>query len=122
MIDVRGKKVPYAKAPRSHGGGGMGGLGIFEVIVGGLGAVIAGGGLGGGGRGTPQHPRRAPAPQRTAPRDPGRGLDVDWGGGLGGRRQRRSGGTFGPDLTPSPRTRRKRSRTRKSKGSARRSR
>ncbi len=41
MIDVGGSRVPAAKAPRSHGGLGMGGLSVFEIILGGLAAAGA---------------------------------------------------------------------------------
>lgn len=84
MIDVRGRRVPAAKAPRSHGGGGMGGLDIFEIVLGGLGGVL--GGALGGSRG-----RRNP-------------VSLDWGSALGNKRRTRSvGGVFGPDRLP-PRT------------------
>jgi hypothetical protein len=37
LIEVGGKKVPAPSAPRSYGGGGIGWLDIFSVIVGGMG-------------------------------------------------------------------------------------
>ncbi len=82
MIDVGGRRVPAAKAPRSHGGLGMGGLGIFEVILGGLGALAAS--------------RRGSSGRRSMPT---RGVDLDWGEML--PRRRPSGRTFGPDRQPS---------------------
>lgn len=106
MIDVGGRRVPAAKAPRSHGGLGMGGLSIFEVILGGLGALVAG--RGGGARRS--QPTRASS----------RGVDLDWGEMLPKRRPR--SGTFGPDRLP-PRPRGiPRSRASKPAGSSRRSR
>ncbi|MGI9659522.1 MAG: hypothetical protein ACR2OD_11485, partial [Gaiellaceae bacterium] len=42
-IDVERLPTPAGKAPRSHGGGGMGGLDAFEIILGGLGSVLGGG-------------------------------------------------------------------------------
>ena len=42
-IKVERQSTPAGKAPRSHGGGGMGGLGVFEVILGGLWSVLGGG-------------------------------------------------------------------------------
>ncbi len=80
MIEVGGRRVPAAKAPRSHGGLGMGGLSIFEVILGGLGALAASRGSAGS-------------------RSPRRGVDLDWGDML--PRRRPSAGTFGPDRQPS---------------------
>lgn len=79
MIDVGGKRVPAAKAPKSHGGLGMGGLSIFEVILGGLGALASG---------------RAARPSRSS-RTAGAGVGLDWGDML--PRRRGSGTTFGPD-------------------------
>ncbi len=84
MIDVGGKRVPAAKAPRSHGGLGMGGLSIFEVILGGLGALTAA-----RGRRTPQ------GSQSSAAR---RGVGLDWGDRLPNRRP--TGSVFGPDRQP----------------------
>lgn len=91
MIDVGGRRVPAAKAPRSHGGLGMGGLSAFEVILGGLGALAgrrrggSGGGLGidwgGGGNRTQQQPPRRTTSSRGGGRPSG-------------------GGVFGPDRTP----------------------
>ncbi len=83
MIDVGGRRVPAAKAPRSHGGAGMGGLDIFDIVLGGLGGVL-GGALGGGGSGS------SPGP-----------VSIDWGSALGNkRRTRTSSGVFGPDRLP----------------------
>ncbi|MEM7288219.1 MAG: hypothetical protein AAF480_17865, partial [Actinomycetota bacterium] len=79
MIDVGGKRVPAAKAPKSHGGLGMGGLSIFEVILGGLGALAAG-------------RSRSTDSGRSASRS---GVGLDWGDML--PKRRRSGTTFGPD-------------------------
>ena len=105
MIDVGGKRVPAAKAPKSHGGLGMGGLSIFEIILGGLGAIAAG---------TANRPSRSSATPR---RSTGNSVGIDWGDMLPKRRP--SAGVFGPDRQPSrptglPRTKRSspRSRTR----------
>lgn len=38
MINVGGRQVPAAQAPRSYGGLGMGGLDVFQMILGGLAA------------------------------------------------------------------------------------
>ncbi len=85
MIDVRGKRVPAAKAPRSHGGLGMGGLSVFEVILGGLGALAS---------------TRGRSAQRAAPsRRSSSGVGVDWGDMLPKRRPR--GATFRQDRQPS---------------------
>lgn len=82
MIEVGGKRVPAAKAPRSHGGLGMGGLSIFEVILGGLGALTA----------ARQASTRRPTPSR------GGSVDLDWGDML--PKRRRSGDVFGQDRQP----------------------
>jgi hypothetical protein len=37
MIDVGGRRVPAANAPRSYGGGGFDWLGVFSVLAGGMG-------------------------------------------------------------------------------------
>lgn len=111
MIDVGGKRVPAAKAPRSHGGLGMGGLSIFEVILGGLGALTAARGRqSSGGRS-----RRAT----------GQSVGLDWGDMLPSRRS--TGSVFGPDRQPSrprglPRTRASRPQRSSSGGSRTRSR
>lgn len=76
-IDVNGVQVPAAKAPRSHGGLGMGGLDAFQVVL----DALLGGGQSGGGS----------------------GVRFDWGRPLGGSRS--VGSSWTPDLTPSrPRT------------------
>jgi len=96
MINVHGERVPAAKAPRSHGGLGMGGIDLFDILLGGLGS--------GPGRGFPRtQPRRrrqpqpggfpwdwSPKPTRTARRRPT------------SRRTRTGfpGSVFGPDSTP----------------------
>lgn len=80
MIDVGGKRVPAAKAPKSHGGLGMGGLSIFEVILGGLGALAAG---------------RRSRPSSSASSSSRAGVGLDWGEML--PKRRKSGATFGPD-------------------------
>lgn len=89
MIDVGGRRVPAAKAPRSHGGLGMGGLSVFEIILGGLAAAGSMRGRDRGGSG-------------------GRG--IDWGDMVGGRSSSRStrpssssrsSGPFGMDRLPS---------------------
>ncbi len=38
MIEVGGRDVPAAQAPKSYGGGGLDWLDLFAVIVGGMGA------------------------------------------------------------------------------------
>lgn len=79
MIDVHGRRVPAAKAPRSHGGLGMGGIDIFDVILGGAGRSN---------RGT----RRRGQPT---------GTNWDWTFGKPSRpRPRNGGGVFGPDRVP----------------------
>lgn len=85
MIDVGGRRVPAAKAPRSHGGLGMGGLGIFEVILGGLGALVAG-------------RARQSSAQHQQPRSSRSSVGLDWGEMLPKRRT--SGNVFGPDRQP----------------------
>lgn len=104
MIDVNGRRVPAATAPRSHGGLGMGGLSIFAIILkvlGGLGGMAGGGG--GMGGGLPGRIGSASSP-----------VDIDWTGHLPSRRPSRGGsgssGPFGPERLPSrppglPRTR-----------------
>lgn len=98
MIDVGGRRVPAAAAPRSHGGLGMGGLSIFAIILKVLGG-LGGGGLGGGGGGG----GGMGLPGRVGG---GGGLDIDWSGHLPERRSGRqsgpgAGGPFGPDRLPS---------------------
>jgi hypothetical protein len=58
MIDVGGRRVPAPQAPRSHGGGGLGGLDLLSILVGGASQALpdllgrrSGGGLLGGRRG-----------------------------------------------------------------------
>lgn len=85
MIDVGGRRVPAAKAPRSHGGLGMGGLSIFEVILGGLGALA-------GARG------RRSSGSRQQSRSSRAGAGLDWGDMLPKRRS--PGDVFGPDRQP----------------------
>jgi len=99
MIEVGGRPVPAAKAPRSHGGLGMGGLSIFEIILGGLGAL-------GAARGSDRSERS------------GAGAGIDWGSMVPGSSRRSSSrttssrasssgssGSFGMDRLPSrPRT------------------
>ncbi len=95
MIDVAGRRVPAAKAPKSHGGAGMGGLDIFDIVLGGLGGIL-GGALGGGSSGDGGGGRGS-----GASRDP---VSIDWGSPLGNqRRTKTSSGVFGPDRLP-PRT------------------
>lgn len=114
MIDVGGRRVPAAKAPRSHGGLGMGGLSIFEVILGGLGALAAA-------RGSGSRAQQRASSDRS-------GVGLDWGDMLPKRRS--SGNVFGPDRQPPrprglPRTSasrdRSRTRTRKRPAGRRRS-
>lgn len=105
MIDVGGRPVPAAKAPRSHGGLGMGGLSIFEVILGGLGALTA---------------ARGRSQPSAAPRRSSRSVGLDWGEMLPKRRP--SGDVFGQDRQP-PRPRGlPTTRASRSSGSSRRSR
>ncbi|MFN3216014.1 MAG: hypothetical protein ACE367_05930 [Acidimicrobiales bacterium] len=87
MIDVGGRRVPAAKAPRSHGGLGMGGLSVFEIILGGLAAAGS---------------------MRGRDRGESGGRGIDWGDMMGGRssssrssRSQRSSGSFGMDRLPS---------------------
>jgi len=123
MIEVHGNRIPAARAPRSHGGLGMGGLDVFDIVLGGLGGGrrrrrsgyggafggsfggrrgggIGSGGFGGGGFGG------------------GLGGGSFGGGGLewGGTRTRtrRSGGVFGPDRVPRSNPNRRRSTSRRS--------
>lgn len=93
MIDVHGERVPAAKAPRSHGGLGMGGIDMFDILLGGLGS---------GGRGFPRsQPRRRRQPQPS-------GFPWDWSRTPTQRRRPSSrrtrtgfpGSVFGPDSTP----------------------
>lgn len=86
MVEVGGRRVPVAMAPRSYGGGGWGGLDDFVVVLGsqrrpygwgGYGGYgpFGGGGFGGGGFGGGFGvPRR-------------RGWGGGWGGGGGGYRE-----------------------------------
>lgn len=85
MIDVGGRRVPAAKAPRSHGGLGMGGLSIFEVILGGLGALAAG--------------RGASQPSRATSSSSDGGVPLDWGDMLP-KRRRSTNNPFGQDRLP----------------------
>lgn len=95
-INVERLPTPAGKAPRSHGGGGMGGLEAFEVILGGLGSVL-GGGTGFDWGSNPR--RRRPSggvfgPDATPPRGT-RGTVPRWpDAGRGGVKipKRRSGG------------------------------
>lgn len=96
MIDVGGRRVPAARAPRSHGGLGMGGLSVFDLVLGGLAGTV------GNGRG------RGSA-----------GAGIDWGRLPGGSRpSRRSSDPFGISRVPS--RSRSRARTRVSRPSGRR--
>jgi hypothetical protein len=91
MIDVGGRRVQAAKAPRSHGGLGMGGLSVFEIILGGLAAAGS---------------------MRGRDRGESAGRGIDWGDIAGGSSSRssrpsrssqpsRSSGPFGMDRLPS---------------------
>lgn len=40
MIDVGGKRIPAARAPKSHGGLGMGGMDLLSILVGGMGQAL----------------------------------------------------------------------------------
>lgn len=106
MIDVGGRRVPSAKAPRSHGGLGMGGLSIFEVILGGLGAI-----------GSMRGPSRG---GNRGGNSRGGGLGLDWGSTRGPRGGGLGGPVFGPQRQPSrgglPRTPASRPSTRRSGG------
>jgi hypothetical protein len=48
MIDVGGQRVPAPSAPRSHGGGGFGGMDLMAILVGGMAQGLPN--LGGGSR------------------------------------------------------------------------
>lgn len=115
MIEVHGNRVPAARAPRSHGGLGMGGLDIFDIVLGGMGGMAGGrrrrrggfGGAFGGGR----------------RRGGGLGGSIGGGGSFGGgglewggprTTTRRSGGVFGPDRVPRSNRNRQRPTSRRS--------
>lgn len=87
MIDVHGRRVPAARAPRSHGGLGYGGIDIFDVVLGGMGGAMG------------RTRRRAPTSFPGA----GGGM-FDWtptGSTRSRQTRRRSpGGVFGPDRVP----------------------
>ncbi len=93
MVDVGGRQIPVALAPRHYGGGGLGGLGDIALVLGGRRTPFGwgqygggwGGGYGGGWGGGYGAPRRS-------------GWGGGWGGGgLGGSRSRSGGfgGGFG---------------------------
>lgn len=119
MIEVHGKRVPAARAPRSHGGLGMGGLDIFDIVLGGGGLGRGGfgqttrrrrGGFGGGGFGGGGLSSGGFGGGST-------GGMFDWGGGQR-TTTRRTGGVFGPDRVPrsSPNRQRPASKRRSSSG------
>lgn len=84
MIDVHGRRIPAAKAPRSHGGLGMGGIDFFDILVGGMGRA---------GRPMGRRTRRQRTPTSSFP--------WDWNNGRATQpRPRNSGGVFGPDRLP----------------------
>lgn len=101
MIEVHGQRVPAARAPRSHGGLGMGGLDIFDIVLGGGGLGRGGfgqrqrrrGGFGGGGFG-----RGGSGGGGFGNSGTGGGM-FEWGGGQR-TTTRRTGGVFGPDRIP----------------------
>lgn len=74
MINVGGRQVPAAQAPRSYGGLGMGGLDMFQMVLGGLAANMR---FGNATRSQPQ-PRRS---ARSSNRSGGGG--GFFGGGIG---------------------------------------
>ncbi len=86
MIEVGGRRVPAASAPRSHGGLGMGGLDMFSVILGGMASQMS---WGGAGRGRSSRPR---ASSRSGgglfPRPSGRGRSSSRGRSSGSSRRR----------------------------------
>lgn len=84
MIEVGGRGVPASTAPRSHGGGGMGGLDLFSILVGGMGQARS---YDWRGRAVPRR-RAAPPPpaRREAPR---RSTPSQARGKVGRRRRRR---------------------------------
>jgi len=89
MIDVHGRRLPAAKAPRSHGGLGMGGIDFFDIL------------LGGGAMGSPRtgRSRRRPAGSSSGP-------GWNWNNGNTTRpKPRNRGGVFGPDRVPRTRQR-----------------
>jgi len=69
MIEVGGRRIPASAAPRSHGGGGLGGLDVFSILVGGMGRARS---YDWGGASRPAAPAPArsspPPPRRSAPR------------------------------------------------------
>lgn len=101
LINVGGQSVPAARAPRSHGGLGMGGIDIFDII---LGSAVM------------NQTRRRGARTTGSPRS--QRPTYDWGPPR--TKSRRRGGVFGPDRTPRSNPNRRASGSRSRRSSTRR--
>ena len=101
MIDVGGRSVPAPQAPRSHGGGGFGGMDLLSILVGGasqalpdlLGRGRRRGGLFGGSRSSSASQRSGsgpiPGPSTSRRSTPAPRPPSDPKRSRGGRRRRR---------------------------------